>query len=94
MDDGDMDDGDMDDGDMGDDSGDMDSEDMGDDSGDMGDGDMTEDMGDDMVPEGGAGTGFGGTAGSDGNGLAVPLAATIAAVTLLGGAALVSRRNA
>ena len=47
-----------------------------------------------MAPEGGAATGFGGSAGSDGNSLAVPLAATIAAVTLLGGAVLVSRRNA
>jgi len=52
------------------------------------------DMGDDMAPEGAAETGFGGTAGSDGNSLAVPLAATIAAVTLLGGAALATRRNA
>ena len=53
-----------------------------------------DDMGDDMAPEGAAETGFGGMAGSDGNSLAVPLAATIAAVTLLGGAALVTRRNA
>lgn len=53
-----------------------------------------EDMGDDMAPEGGAATGFGGTAGSDGNSVAVPLAATVAAVTLLGGAVLVHRRNA
>ncbi len=60
---------------------------------DMGDGDM-DDMGDDMAPMGGADTGFGGTAGSDSSGIAVPLAATLAAVTLLGGAALVSRRNA
>ena len=57
-------------------------------------GEMSDDMGDDMAPEGSAETGFGGMAGSDGNGLAVPLAATIAAVTLLGGAVLVSRRNA
>ena len=56
--------------------------------------DMGDDMGDDMAPEGGAETGFGGTAGSDGNSVAVPLAATIAAVTLLGGATLASRRNA
>ena len=56
--------------------------------------DMGDDMGDDMAPEGAADTGFGGTAGSDGNSLAVPLAATIAAVTLLGGAVLVSRRSA
>ena len=56
--------------------------------------DMGDDMGDDMAPEGAAETGFGGMAGSDGNSLAVPLAATIAAVTLLGGAALVTRRNA
>ena len=52
------------------------------------------DMGDGMAAEGGVESGFGGAAGSDGNSLAVPLAATIAAVTLLGGAALVSRRNA
>ena len=76
--------------DMGDDMADDDmADDMGDDMAD----DMVEDMGDDMVPEGGADTGFGGTAGSDGNSLAVPLAATIAAATLLGGAVLVSRRN-
>lgn len=56
--------------------------------------DMGDDMGDDMAPEGAAETGFGGAAGSDGNSLAVPLAATIAAVTLLGGAALATRRNA
>ena len=56
--------------------------------------DMADDMGDDMAPEGGADTGFGGTAGSDGNGVAVPLAATLAVVTLLGGALLVARRNA
>ena len=61
---------------------------------DMGDDDMADDMGDDMAPEGGADTGFGGTAGSDGNGVAVPLAATLAVVTLLGGALLVARRNA
>ena len=53
-----------------------------------------DDMGDDMAPEGGAETGFGGTAGSDGNSIAVPLAATLAAVVLLGGTALVTRRNA
>ncbi len=57
-------------------------------------GEPMDDMGDDMAPEGGAETGFGGTAGSDGNSVAVPLAATVAAVTLLGGAALVTRRNA
>ena len=56
--------------------------------------DMGDDMGDDMAPEGAAETGFGGMAGSDGNSVAVPLAATIAAVTLLGGAALVTRRHA
>jgi hypothetical protein len=56
--------------------------------------DMGDDMGDDMAPEGAAETGFGGMAGSDGNSVAVPLAATIAAVTLLGGAVLVHRRNA
>ena len=56
--------------------------------------DMGDDMGDDMAPEGAAETGFGGMAGSDGNSAAVPLAATIAAVTLLGGAVLVSRRHA
>ena len=55
---------------------------------------MADDMGDDMAPEGAAETGFGGMAGSDGNSVAVPLAATIAAVTLLGGAVLVSRRHA
>ncbi len=64
---------------------------------DMGDGDMDDmgdgDMGDDMAPMGGADTGLGGTAGSDSSGIAVPLAATLAAVTLLGGAALVARRN-
>ena len=54
---------------------------------------MAEDMGDDMAPEGGAATGFGGTAGSDGNSVAVPLAATLAAVALLGGTALVARRH-
>ena len=56
--------------------------------------DVAEDMGDDMAAEGAAETGFGGAAGSDGNSLAVPLAATLAAVTLLGGAALVARRHA
>ena len=60
---------------------------------DMAEEDMADDMGDDMAPEGAAETGFGGTAGSDGNSLAVPLAATIAAMALLGGAALVTRRN-
>ena len=64
---------------------------------------MMDDMGDDMAPEGetdtgeapegGAGTGFGGMAGSDGNSVAVPLAASIAAVVALGGATLVRRRN-
>ena len=52
-----------------------------------------DDMGDDMAPEGAAETGFGGTAGSDGNSVAVPLAATLAAVALLGGTALVARRH-
>lgn len=52
-----------------------------------------DDMGDDMVPEGGAGTGLGGTAGSDSGSVAVPLAATLAALILLSGAALVVRRN-
>ena len=52
-----------------------------------------EDMADDMAPEGAAETGFGGMAGSDGNSVAVPLAATLAAVVLLGGAALVARRH-
>ncbi len=56
--------------------------------------DMGDDMADDMMPEGAAETGFGGTAGSDGNSVAVPLAATLAAVVLLGGAALVTRRHA
>ena len=60
---------------------------------DMGD-DMADDMGDDMAPEGAAETGFGGMAGSDGNSVAVPLAATLAAVVLLGGAAIVTRRHA
>jgi hypothetical protein len=78
--------------DMGDDMGE-DAEDMGDDMGEDAE-DMGDDMGDDMAPEGAAATGFGGMAGSDGNSVAVPLAATIAAMTLLGGAALVSRRHA
>ena len=65
-------------------------DDMGDDMGD----DMADDMGDDMAPDGAADTGFGGMAGSDGNSVAVPLAATLAAVALLGGAVLVTRRNA
>ena len=60
---------------------------------DMGD-DMADDMADDMMPEGAAETGFGGMAGSDGNSVAVPLAATLAAVVLLGGAAIVTRRHA
>ena len=54
---------------------------------------IAEDMGDDMAPEGAAETGFGGMAGSDGNSVAVPLAATLAALVLFGGAALVARRN-
>ena len=54
---------------------------------------IAEDMGDDMAPEGAAETGFGGMAGSDGNSVAVPLAATLAALVLFGGAALVTRRN-
>ena len=57
-------------------------------------GEPMDDMGDDMMPDGAAETGFGGTAGSDGNSLAVPLAATLAAVVLLGGAGLLTRRNA
>lgn len=60
---------------------------------DMGD-DMADDMGDDMAPEGAAETGFGGMAGSDGNSVAVPLAATLAAVVLLSGAAIATRRHA
>jgi len=96
--DGDMDDMDDMDGDM-DDMDDMDGDmdDMDDMDGDMDDmdGDMDDmgDMGDDMAPEGGAATGFGGTAGSDGNSVAVPLAATLAAVVLLGGTALAVRRH-
>ena len=56
--------------------------------------DMGDDMADDMMPEGAAETGFGGMAGSGGNSVAVPLAATIAAIVLLGGAAIVTRRHA
>ncbi len=55
---------------------------------------IAEDMGDDMAPDGPAETGYGGLAGSGGNSVAVPLAATLAAVVLLGGAAIVSRRHA
>ena len=51
-------------------------------------------MGDDMAPEGGAETGFGGTAGSDGNSVAVPLTAALVGATLLAGAALAVRRDA
>ena len=51
------------------------------------------DMGDDMTPEGGAATGFGGMAGPDGDSVAVPLAASLAAVILLSGTALILRRN-
>lgn len=54
---------------------------------------VADDMSDDMAPEGGADTGFGGTAGADPASVAVPLAATTAAVILLGGTALVVRRN-
>ena len=54
---------------------------------------VADDMGDDMAPDGGADTGFGGTAGSDPGSAAVPLAATLAAVILLGGTALIVRRN-
>lgn len=54
---------------------------------------VADDMGDDMAPDGGADTGFGGAAGSDPGSVAVPLAATTAAVILLGGTALVVRRN-
>ena len=57
-------------------------------------GEPMDDMGDDMAPDGAAETGFGGMAGSDGNSVAVPLAATLAAVVLLGGAAIVTRRHA
>ena len=77
--------------DMGDDMDDM-GDDM-DDMDDMGDMDDMDDMGDDMAPDGAAETGFGGMAGSDGNSVAVPLAATLAAVVLLGGAALATRRH-
>ena len=76
------------------DSGDMAEDDAADDDAAAEEDMAEEDMADDMVPEGGAATGFGGTAGSDGNSVAVPLAATLAAVILLGGAALVARRNA
>ena len=74
---------------------DMADEEMADDMADeeMAD-DMADDMGDDMVPEGPAATGFGGSAGADGNSVAVPLAATLAAIALLGGAVLFTRRNA
>ena len=48
---------------------------------------------DSMVPDGGADTGFGGMAGSDGDSVAVPLAASLAAVILLSGTALMLRRN-
>ena len=51
-------------------------------------------MMDDMAPEGGAETGFGGTAGSDGNSVAVPLTAALVGTALLAGAALAVRRNA
>lgn len=54
---------------------------------------VADDMGDGMVPDGGADTGFGGMAGADPGGAAVPLAATLAAVILLGGTALLARRN-
>ncbi len=77
---------------MGDDmADDMDGDDMaeGDDMGD----DMADDMGDDMAPMGGADTGLGGMAGSDGNSAAVPLAASLAAIALLGGTALLVRRH-
>ena len=53
-----------------------------------------DDMADDMAPDGGAETGFGGTAGSDGNSVAVPLTAALVGATLLAGAALAVRRNA
>ena len=55
---------------------------------------MMDDMGDDMAADGAADTGFGGMAGSDSNSVAVPLAASIAAVVALGGATLIRRRNA
>lgn len=51
------------------------------------------DMTDDMAPEGAAETGFGGMAGSGRDGGSVPLAATLAAVVLLGGTALVTRAS-
>ena len=86
--DDDMADDDMTDDDMTDDMADDDMTD------DMADDDMADDdMADDMAPEGPAATGYGGSAGSDGNSIAVPLAATLAAVVLLGGAVLVTRRN-
>ena len=53
-----------------------------------------DDMADDMAPDGGAETGFGGTAGSDGNSVAVPLTAALVGATLLAGAALAVRRDA
>jgi hypothetical protein len=53
-----------------------------------------DDMADDMAPDGGAETGFGGTAGSDSNSVAVPLTAALVGATLLAGAALAVRRNA
>lgn len=53
-----------------------------------------DDMADDMAPEGGVETGFGGTAGSDGNSVAVPLTAALVGASLLAGTALVARRNA
>ncbi len=74
---------------------DMDAED-----GDMGmDGEMMDedmhmdDMDDGEMPMGGAMTGFGGTAGDGGIGSALPLAAGLLAVTVLGGAAIALRRN-
>ncbi len=55
---------------------------------------VAEDMGDYMTPEKDLiESGLGGMAGSDGDSAAVPLAATLAAVVLLGGAALVAHRN-
>ena len=55
---------------------------------------MMDDMDDDSRRCAERWTGFGGMAGSDSNSVAVPLAAGIAAVVVLGGATLVRRRNA
>ncbi len=55
--------------------------------------DMNDDMDDGEMPMGGPMTGFGGTAGDGGSGSALPLAAGLLAVTVLGGAAIALRRN-